>query len=200
MVLEEEVMQQCTTATASPVTVLPTNRAVDVAGLPVISAWTRVPDATSYDVEVSTSIAFNDIAFSASNVTDTTVGLTNLANNTRYFWHVRSNDADTSGVWSERVQFTTGLLTSVDEDNASGAFHISPNPAEDFITVSLRNTECSASTYVISNLEGREVMSGVMHSSSHNISIRTLPAGSYVFTSTCGKEKFSTLLQRTESR
>jgi N-acetylneuraminic acid mutarotase len=56
---------------------------------------------------------------------------------------------------------------------------IYPNPASDFIAV-LVNPELSGSTYVISDMYGRSVLTGKLTKESSNINISELSAGTYI--------------------
>ena len=74
-------------------------------------AWAAGSDATSYELEVATDMAFTDIVYSISGLTGTShTPSESLDPSTTYFWRVTSNnvcDIATSGIFS----FTTVVLT-----------------------------------------------------------------------------------------
>lgn len=164
------------TAVRPPDVVAPTNRQENVAGLPVSLTWSRIPEALSYDVEVATNLTFSTIVASASNVTDTTTSISGLASNTRYFWHVRSADADTFGIWCQRSQFTTGVLTSVQEDDVADQIKVVPDPANDHLVVT---TETAQGVIEIVNIDGAIVFTTSVNTLSTRIDVRHLATGMY---------------------
>jgi fibronectin type 3 domain-containing protein len=96
---------------AAPQLISPSNlsTAVPIAGTSLI--WQNVSDALSYDWEISTDAAFTTVV--NGNTTNTSTLLTGLTDNTTYYWHVRSVDADTISAWSSTFSFTTDLLSGI---------------------------------------------------------------------------------------
>ena len=168
----------------APEAVFPENRATDVAGLPVEVRWTHLPTATAYDVEVSTNLAFQSIVSSQENVQDTVAFLDGLESGTRYFWHVRAKDADTFGLWSQRSQFTTGVLTSVQESEAP-SIGISPNPASDRVVIA---TPEGSGTIEITDVEGRRHRTITVGAAVTEVNLRGLASGTYVVRFIAGRE------------
>lgn len=175
----------------APEAVFPENRATDVSGLPVEVRWTHLPTATAYDVEVSTNLAFQTIVTSQENVQDTVAFLDGLESGTRYFWHVRAKDADTFGLWSQRSQFTTGVLTSVQEAEAP-SLGISPNPATDRVVVA---TPEGTGTVELIDLEGRRRRTVAVRTASTEVDLRGLATGAYVIRLMSGREVRESRLQ-----
>lgn len=163
------------TAVRPPDVVAPANRQENVGGLPIALTWSRIPEALTYDVEVATNLTFSTVVASVSNVADTTVNISGLASNTRYFWHVRSADADTFGIWCQRSQFTTGTLTSVEEQDGDESI-IAPNPASDHIVITV---EAAAGVIDIINVEGAVVLSSPVNAPRMRLDVRHLAAGTY---------------------
>ncbi len=180
------------TIVAAPVAVSPADRATDVPGLPVTLEWSKVPAATAYDVEISTNLAFQTIIAQRTNVTDTTVAIDALASGTRYFWHVRSRDQDTFGLWSQRSQFTTGVLTSVQEVEAP-SLSLQPNPATDHVVV---QTPDAMGAIEIVDLEGRIVVTLKVHQTTTQIDVRGLAQGTYVVRYRTGRKTWESTLVR----
>ncbi|MCK9279011.1 MAG: hypothetical protein M0P71_00055 [Melioribacteraceae bacterium] len=69
--------------------------------------WSKAKNASSYDLQITTDSTFNEIGISKTAITDTTVKIDNLVNDTKYFWRVRANVGDASSEWAKSWEFTT---------------------------------------------------------------------------------------------
>jgi hypothetical protein len=109
-----------------PVLTSPINNAANI----IIEAnfqWNSATSATSYDVEIATDVAFNNIVKSVNSLVATSYSLTNLPANyaTQYYWRLRSKSATQTSDWSSTFNFTTEprllppVLTSP-SNNATG--------------------------------------------------------------------------------
>ncbi len=125
------------TAIVPPVLVSPKLGETAVPGNPVRLVWSRVTGAISYDIQMSTSLTFNVTVAARTNITDTTVSVSELESNKRYYWRARSRDNDAAGVYSARTSFITGTLTFVQEDPEAfaNAATITPNPVRERASV-----------------------------------------------------------------
>jgi PKD repeat protein len=92
-----------------PVLLTPSDNVTDVAINPRLQ-WRPSEGATSYQVNVSTSADFNTLIVDASNLTQTSLSLSDLQFGTRYFWRVRSFSANDTSNWSAVWRFTTIAL------------------------------------------------------------------------------------------
>jgi hypothetical protein len=121
--MERAVHADLTLATALPGSVSlldPPNGAVDVSVVPVLE-WTAASQAASYEVEIATDAAFNDVVYSAT-VDETSHLVTDpLEILTLHYWHVRGLNICGEGEYSETFTFTTQDVPSVlvvdDDDN-----------------------------------------------------------------------------------
>jgi phosphodiesterase/alkaline phosphatase D-like protein len=96
-------------ALPAPILTAPANQATSVAR-PVVLSWTAVTGAARYYVQVTTVESFATLVHSTDSATATSVSLTGLLANTRYFWRVRAINAATPAVasaWSTVWSFTT---------------------------------------------------------------------------------------------
>jgi len=104
-----------TAATAAllqaPVLVSPTDLATAVPIIGTSLTWLIAAGALSYDWEISTDATFSTSII--GNTLNTSALLSSLTDNTTYYWHVRSVDADTVSVWSTTFSFTTDLLSKL---------------------------------------------------------------------------------------
>ena len=94
----------------------PANNAVGL-GTSFDLTWVADPNATSYDVEVATDIAFTNIFIATSSNTNS-FSLSGLAEGTVYYWRIKPKNSGCSGVFSTESKFTTGVcsgsLNSID--------------------------------------------------------------------------------------
>lgn len=89
-----------------PVLTTPENNATSVAVLPAFG-WTAAANATSYNLQVSTTSDFATQAINVNGLTGTTYqAVTSLSENTQYFWRMQSVATGTSA-WSAPFAFTT---------------------------------------------------------------------------------------------
>lgn len=90
---------------SAPTLVSPENLSTNIALDPTLT-WQAVPTATGYIVEVSTSNTFATTVYSGT-VTNNSVQLTGLLNNTTYYWRVKALRGATETEWSTVWSFTT---------------------------------------------------------------------------------------------
>lgn len=93
---------------AAPTLKDPTDRKKDVPTTPILQ-WDRVPNATSYTVQVSTSSKFEagTIFVDQSGVIGTIFQTQTLLNKTTYYWRVKATGPTGSSDWSSVWEFTT---------------------------------------------------------------------------------------------
>lgn len=72
-------------------------------------------------------------------------------------------------------------LTGVSEDATSVGFRISPNPAREFVTLTL-GEGLSSKEYRIVDMMGQTLMTGTIQGNSQQIDVSSLPAGMYFIT------------------
>jgi formylglycine-generating enzyme required for sulfatase activity len=79
-------------------------------------SWTKVTDAASYDVQISTDSGFTAILGADSMVTgDSTIIsaiISGLSLDSSYYWRARAGNGAGNGSWSGAWQFTTMAVTS----------------------------------------------------------------------------------------
>jgi alpha-tubulin suppressor-like RCC1 family protein len=114
-----------------PVLLYPKNNSF-LTGLDVKLEWKKVENATNYILELSSDITFNNIVDSY-NVKDTFLILNSLIDNSTYFWRLTVVHEDGFSKKSSIRRFFTKSTSSILE-NYSG---IHPNPASNYITISL---------------------------------------------------------------
>ncbi|MDD2987179.1 reprolysin-like metallopeptidase [Flavobacterium sp.] len=86
----------------------PTNLATAQSVNPTLT-WSAIPNATAYDVQVSTDVDFNTIIASASVITPSYT-VTGLAEATDYYWRILAKNSACSGVFTAAFTFGTGQV------------------------------------------------------------------------------------------
>jgi len=104
-----------TTGLAKAVLVSPTNSATGVVK-PVTLTWGAVDGATSYRVQLATTIGFTTLIVDTAGLTTPSVTIAGLPPSTRVFWRVRSSDAVGDTTESSRWNFTTDATASLESD------------------------------------------------------------------------------------
>jgi hypothetical protein len=173
----------------APVLITP----VSVGGVPrnPLLVWHASDSATSYQVQVSTSSTFSSSILLDTIVTDTTLQLNPLAENTRFYWHVSaSNDRGTSE-YSTAVYFKTGSdITAVKEfEGIPAQFYLRQNYPNPFnpvthIQYSLpENGTITLKVYTIFGAEVATLYSGVQHAGIHTVMFdgKGLASGVYLY-------------------
>ncbi|HEX2960073.1 MAG TPA: fibronectin type III domain-containing protein, partial [Chitinispirillaceae bacterium] len=98
------------TLPAAPATVIldsPSDRNADIPINTTQLNWHKVPDATTYHLQIARDSIFTIIFKQDSALTDTITGCGALAYSTTYFWRVRAKNAGGAGEWSLFRRFTT---------------------------------------------------------------------------------------------
>ena len=82
-----------------------------------------------------------------------------------------------------RDVFTTEMVSSTYQPEPESLFSISPNPADDYFTVTLRTTPSSPLTLTGRNLQGNKILSSTIHTSPQDINFNmSLVPGIYFLT------------------
>lgn len=98
----------------TPALLMPEDEATDVERDDLELVWDTVPDAESYNVQVSTTPAFTTLVLDSAGVTVPSVLIGGLAKLTPYYWRVRAQNPEATGVWSTVFQFTTANSVAVE--------------------------------------------------------------------------------------
>ncbi|HPO63881.1 MAG TPA: fibronectin type III domain-containing protein, partial [Candidatus Kapabacteria bacterium] len=88
-----------------PMLINPSNNSADISiNEPLV--WRNVPNATSYNLQVSNSFLFTSFVVNIENLADTSYALDWL-HSTSYYWRVNANFGEGFGPWSKTFKFTT---------------------------------------------------------------------------------------------
>ncbi|MEI6091488.1 MAG: T9SS type A sorting domain-containing protein [bacterium] len=145
--------------------------------------WYSVIGAKYYQLQISKNEQFTNMVYSKDSITATEKLVPDLEKDILYYWRVRVWNTETIGTayWSEVWTFRTGETGVKDGSNI---IQIIPNPAGDFITISLKPSEgfepSEGSAISIYNTLGEKVMLvSARHAVQPRINISDLPKGIY---------------------
>jgi len=156
-----------------PTLIAPSNSAINIT-LPVTLRWSRIASADYYVVEVSTSASFSALSFRQNKLTDTTVVVSGLSNQTQYCWRVLAAKTGSFSSWTSAWNFTTivgippapvlvapsdgssGLTTSptLSWNSSSGAatYHVQVSTASDFSSILQQDSTVTGTSKTLSTL------------------------------------------------
>ncbi len=89
-----------------PVLISPSNNSTNESLTPTLS-WNTVNDADSYKVQLSDDAGFSTFIIDQSGVTETSLDITGLTNDTQYYWRVLATNSAGDSEWSTPFNFTT---------------------------------------------------------------------------------------------
>jgi hypothetical protein len=148
--------------------------------------WYPVIGAEYYQLQISKNVQFTNMVYSKDSITATEKLVPDLEKDILYYWRVRVWNTESIGTayWSEVWTFRTGETGVKDE---SKFIQIIPNPAGDFITVTLgainpmlQHGVGNESQIFIYNTLGEKVMTVEQtFLSVQQINISSLPKGIY---------------------
>jgi hypothetical protein len=115
----------------TPALSYPSNGAVAVPTRPTLS-WVAVSEATSYQVQISTSSTFSTSVYNDSTLHTNTVALTSALNSSStYYWRVRAINGtgytSWSTVWNLTTRLFTGPLELIYPNSANTVLHVGDN-------------------------------------------------------------------------
>ncbi len=70
-------------------------------------SWESYSSASSYHLQIARNADFSDIVRENSSISSTSYEISNLSNDTRYYWRVRANELLGTSDWSNTWEFTT---------------------------------------------------------------------------------------------
>ena len=157
----------------TPVLVSPANNAINQE-TDITLVWNTVADATNYKCEYSTDNTFvsSTSVFTAS----TETSLTELDNNTQYFWRVQATDGSQFSEWSEVWNFTTEPETSVNLITDRN-IEIFPNPGNDRLYI---NSDINIKRVSVYNIIGTKIFEENIIKDNYILNTYNYPEGVYI--------------------
>lgn len=179
----------------APTDLVPADQASDVATTATVM-WGTVANANSYDLQVSnTSFSMAgkghaDLIVNETGLNTTSYEVSNMENNTVYYWRVRGVNTDGPGPWAEQ-QFTTVTATAIEEGGSDvpEAFKLYPsypNPFNPETTIRFDLPESAMVTLSVYDALGHEVTTLVAQPMnpgqySYTWNAATQPSGMYIY-------------------
>jgi hypothetical protein len=111
--VDDLVKNQYPTTPLTPGLVLPAANATNVAPVEISFAWSAVPNADTYEVQISKSSTFNGGNITLTNLKNRSLVYPQLDANSTYFWRVRGSRNGINGSYSASRSFQTNSLSAV---------------------------------------------------------------------------------------
>ena len=96
----------------------------------VLFEWKQIPEAISYDIQISEDINFSSIIYEATDSSLAHIDRNNLSWQTTYYWRIRANFNNQSSDWYSPFSFTTTQALS-----SSSIDYVDESQYQDGITV-----------------------------------------------------------------
>lgn len=154
----------------------------------ILFSWVKSKGAIDYQIQVSDNEEFEGIINVDSTLTKTKCKISGMKYNSRYYWRVRSSNADTRSQWSEVWNFRTKSNIGVDENFTRDNLFIEviPNPFIYSTTIKYNLSRKAIVSLRIYDLMGREVdefINGFQQSGEYEYEwdAKILPQGIYFY-------------------
>ncbi|MDT3697321.1 MAG: family 10 glycosylhydrolase [Ignavibacterium sp.] len=169
----------------------PLNNTVNVP-VDTVLYWLETPGAQSYRLLLARSLDFsqNSIIVDQSGITDTSLAINNLNQNTLYFWKVRAENQYGTGLYSNIWRFKTFNPSGLEEqDYIPEKFSLEqnyPNPFNPLTNIEFSIPQSGFTSLKIYNLLGQEVavlVNDYLTSGNYsfNFDASALPSGIYLY-------------------
>ncbi len=156
-----------------------------------ILRWLPLADAQSYELMVATDVAFTNIILNEGITGERMFSISNLNNETEYFWRVRATNNLGTGDWSETRSFNTGVVTSNEKHDdvipqSFRLFQNYPNPFNPTTKISFELQSTQEVELVVYNLMGQNVatlVDGIRTPGNYTVSFdgKDLSSGIYFY-------------------
>lgn len=70
-------------------------------------SWSTVTGAALYSIIIATDSSFDNLVLDSNDISDTTITIKGLVNDTKYYWKVRAANEGGNGPWSAQRSFST---------------------------------------------------------------------------------------------
>lgn len=126
----------------------------------LVFRWNRIPDATRYRLQLSTTTDFSSITADSAGITDTALTYSGLQNFTIYSWRMKAANTLGYGEWSPALRFRTIQVSAVrEQETLPSTFALDqnfPNPFNPSTTIQFSLPTATWVTLRVYDLLGRE--------------------------------------------
>ncbi len=184
-----------TTATSPPKAVFPENKS-DSVELDVEFEWTDSEGADSYHFQLSENGLMTSFAIDAV-VEGTSVEASGLKDDKRYYWRVSSIRNENEGLFSDRYNFKTKKIISVESDKKFERLireeGIYPNPCSDRANIKFELNRASKVEVILMNARGEKIRTVIdarfaAGRAATSVNFSKLPSGLYYCVVKAGEE------------
>ncbi|MCD4793133.1 MAG: T9SS type A sorting domain-containing protein [Bacteroidales bacterium] len=157
----------------APVLISPVNGAVNQL-IELTLDWNSVSEATSYEYQYSTDIAFS--TYENGTTSNTEVMISGLEYETEYFWRVQATDGSLFSEWSEVWSFTTEpeiFVNSITEKDIK----IFPNPVNGLLYI---NSSLNIKGVSVYNITGKKMFEENIIKCNYILNTSDYPEGVYI--------------------
>ena len=156
-----------------PTLISPLNNSTDIDFNTVTLEWNSAEGATEYTYEISADNTFTS-GVTSETITATNKTLTDLAEDTQYFWRVKASDGATESNWSVVWNFTTDNTIGI--SNIETSIQVYPNPTTGLFSV--KGTDINSIEII--NSKGQIIKSKIIDNNFTIINLTNVPDGLYI--------------------
>ncbi len=143
-----------------------------------ILVWKADEKAKNYSVELSKDISFtNPITEYSKLLSENQLAFSNLEDDTKYYWRVKSKNNIAESEWSDVWNFTTNdSQSSIKIENSNTTISVFPNPIKDNTVIRIETKEALNIKLTLTDLNGQNIK-GLFNSNIYNNEVRNLILG-----------------------
>jgi hypothetical protein len=150
----------------APVLDSPADASGDI-GNTITLKWLSQIHTSSYNLQISESADFNDLAVNATELDSISYTFDGLVENTAYYWRVSANNVAGTGSFSPVWHFSTAAAVAVDQADNSvpqkfALLPAYPNPFNPVTSITFHLPENSEISLIVLNTRG-QVMREIVH-------------------------------------
>jgi hypothetical protein len=122
--------------------------------------WLPLAGATSYHLQLALDPDYSELMIDEYNITPAYFQITRLLSNMKYYWRVRATNGREWSMWSEEWNFTTKVVSGIEDKVEPGKYILCNNYPNPFNPKTNIDFELPVSTYVILkiyDIRGREI-------------------------------------------
>jgi hypothetical protein len=166
-----------------PVLLLPADGSEDLPLNNITFTWENDENAAIWIIDIAEDEDF-DLSYITEGTETNSITLSGFDSFTTYYWRVLSSDGINVSEWSETRSFTTMLGGNVQNIYSGSMMKISPNPAQDFIQITLDIDSNQNAEFEIRDINGNLLIRenlGMISGSTLNLerSISNFASGKY---------------------